>query len=180
MRTDFCVCCGDTYDLQDHHIEARLYGGSDESINLITVCYKCHARIHGRFSAVNHREMTLRGYDKKRAADLVVIATHYHTHWLDSGGCEFLGDIPLDIIPEYYEFIRCSKVKVRTSINAIALRDYDSSCTFSDSIFTTVTKRLLNILDNKDFNYYAWWLFYWQEGSCYKECPILSTIKGGN
>lgn len=37
---------GGGLDLQVHHIEARRSGGRDEPKNLITVCKRCHQRIH--------------------------------------------------------------------------------------------------------------------------------------
>lgn len=42
-----CVRCGDTDDLQVHHIIPRSQGGENESENLATLCTGCHLCAHG-------------------------------------------------------------------------------------------------------------------------------------
>ncbi len=42
-----CALCGSPRGLQVHHVVARSGGGSDHPHNLITLCWRCHAVIHG-------------------------------------------------------------------------------------------------------------------------------------
>lgn len=42
-----CALCGNTRYLQIHHYVPRGEGGSDDPMNLITLCSVCHAQIHG-------------------------------------------------------------------------------------------------------------------------------------
>lgn len=42
-----CALCDNTQGLQVHHVVHRSQGGSDLPQNLITLCWKCHAAIHG-------------------------------------------------------------------------------------------------------------------------------------
>lgn len=42
-----CALCDDTRGIQIHHIVHRSQGGSDEAMNLITLCWRCHAAVHG-------------------------------------------------------------------------------------------------------------------------------------
>lgn len=44
-----CVLCGDTKYLQIHHYCKRSLGGSDDPMNLVTLCSWCHGVIHGNF-----------------------------------------------------------------------------------------------------------------------------------
>jgi len=47
-RDDFmCALCGSTKGIQIHHARKRSLGGSDRQMNLITLCWKCHAAAHG-------------------------------------------------------------------------------------------------------------------------------------
>lgn len=47
-RDDFmCALCGSTKGLQIHHCLERSLGGSNSPMNLITLCWKCHATAHG-------------------------------------------------------------------------------------------------------------------------------------
>lgn len=47
-RDDFmCALCGSTKGLQIHHYLERSLGGSNNPMNLITLCWKCHATAHG-------------------------------------------------------------------------------------------------------------------------------------
>jgi 5-methylcytosine-specific restriction endonuclease McrA len=39
-----CTECGETRDLQVHHIVPRQLGGPDEPSNLVTLCAACHRR----------------------------------------------------------------------------------------------------------------------------------------
>ena len=49
-RDDFrCVKCGDeNAQLHVHHIKPVAKGGTDELDNLMTLCLKCHRKIHGK------------------------------------------------------------------------------------------------------------------------------------
>lgn len=42
-----CALCDDTRGLQAHHVVLRSQGGADVEHNLITLCWKCHAVVHG-------------------------------------------------------------------------------------------------------------------------------------
>lgn len=42
-----CALCDDNRGLQIHHVEPRSQGGSNHPHNLITLCWRCHAVIHG-------------------------------------------------------------------------------------------------------------------------------------
>lgn len=45
-RRDRCELCGDTWELQVHHIKHRASGGHDEPRNLICLCAECHTKVH--------------------------------------------------------------------------------------------------------------------------------------
>jgi len=68
MILDFCVMCGTKKNLHNHHVVPRALGGSDKKSNLITVCVRCHAKIHGLPSHtwVHNREMAKRTYEKNK------------------------------------------------------------------------------------------------------------------
>ena len=42
-----CALCDSTDGLQIHHIKPRGRGGADHPMNLITLCWRCHAAAHG-------------------------------------------------------------------------------------------------------------------------------------
>lgn len=42
-----CALCDCTKALQIHHYIPRGQGGSDDPMNLITLCMYCHAHVHG-------------------------------------------------------------------------------------------------------------------------------------
>lgn len=42
-----CALCDSNRGLQIHHVIHRSQGGSDSPQNLITVCWRCHAVLHG-------------------------------------------------------------------------------------------------------------------------------------
>ena len=48
MKFGFCVACLGTTDLHQHHLVPRKCGGTDAEINLITLCYDCHLKVHRR------------------------------------------------------------------------------------------------------------------------------------
>jgi 5-methylcytosine-specific restriction endonuclease McrA len=41
-----CQICGSRQDLQVHHKQPRSQQGSDEDLNLITLCAGCHEGLH--------------------------------------------------------------------------------------------------------------------------------------
>jgi hypothetical protein len=41
-----CQYCGTKFNLHRHHILYRSHGGEDSDSNLITLCQKCHWRVH--------------------------------------------------------------------------------------------------------------------------------------
>jgi 5-methylcytosine-specific restriction endonuclease McrA len=43
-----CQNCGRHENLQVHHKKMRGQGGDDSDMNLITLCYSCHANEHAR------------------------------------------------------------------------------------------------------------------------------------
>jgi len=47
MIFNFCVACGTKENLQNHHLQPKSLGGSDDKSNLITLCVKCHFTLHG-------------------------------------------------------------------------------------------------------------------------------------
>ena len=42
-----CALCDSTDGLQIHHVKPRGEGGADHPMNLITLCWRCHAAAHG-------------------------------------------------------------------------------------------------------------------------------------
>lgn len=68
MKWPVCVMCGANNNLHHHHVIPRSQGGSNDQNNLITVCAKCHAIIHGMPSHtwVHNQEMKKRTERKNR------------------------------------------------------------------------------------------------------------------
>lgn len=46
IKKNFCQLCGDTEDLQIHHLNPRCLNGTENIENKITVCYYCHWYLH--------------------------------------------------------------------------------------------------------------------------------------
>ena len=42
-----CALCDSTDGIQIHHVKPRGKGGADHPMNLITLCWRCHAAAHG-------------------------------------------------------------------------------------------------------------------------------------
>ena len=42
-----CAVCDATEGLQIHHIKPRGKGGANHPMNLVTLCWRCHAAVHG-------------------------------------------------------------------------------------------------------------------------------------
>ena len=50
-----CALCDDVRGLQIHHAMPRSVGGSDNEMNLVTLCWRCHAEAHGTCLPERHR-----------------------------------------------------------------------------------------------------------------------------
>lgn len=50
-----CALCDDVRGLQIHHVLLRSQGGSDGEMNLITLCWRCHAEAHGTYLPERHK-----------------------------------------------------------------------------------------------------------------------------
>ena len=46
MKTDYCAVCGSKHDIEDHHVNPKSSGGSDDETNIISLCYIHHAMMH--------------------------------------------------------------------------------------------------------------------------------------
>jgi len=47
-----CQSCGALANLEVHHLQFRSQQGDDSELNLITLCTRCHARMHAQSCAV--------------------------------------------------------------------------------------------------------------------------------
>ena len=45
-----CQVCGSMTNLEAHHKQFRSHSGGDRESNLITLCFDCHAFMHGDLS----------------------------------------------------------------------------------------------------------------------------------
>ena len=62
-----CCNCGDTTDLQFHHVIPIALGGQDVITNIVPLCGKCHRLIHGRKTTnLSLSELTKKGLEKAR------------------------------------------------------------------------------------------------------------------
>jgi hypothetical protein len=68
MKFNFCCICGITDSLHHHHIIPVSKGGSDEETNIITLCNKHHAWIHGLKPTAwnNHANLVREGLENAR------------------------------------------------------------------------------------------------------------------
>ena len=76
-----CALCDSTNGLQIHHFIKRSEGGSNQLMNLITLCWKCHAAAHGT---------TVQDYPDYVTAD-----------YIEQAVAEYLGDYYLQ---DFYPF----------------------------------------------------------------------------
>ena len=67
MKHNHCVACGTTDHICQHHLVPRSLGGSDDEINLMTLCGSCHAKIHQVQANWRHGELTRRAMQRKKA-----------------------------------------------------------------------------------------------------------------
>jgi hypothetical protein len=65
---NFCGACGenDVTKLENHHLVPRSAGGSDDPMNLITLCHVCHGKAHG-YQRRNIRVLSVAGIAKAKA-----------------------------------------------------------------------------------------------------------------
>lgn len=62
-----CCNCGQTTNLEYHHIVPLSFGGNDILTNYCCLCYGCHSLIHfGKRKNINHSEATKKGIEKAR------------------------------------------------------------------------------------------------------------------
>jgi len=70
----FCVACGHSNHehLHHHHLVPRIHGGSDDEINLITLCTACHGKVHGVKWHNNHRTLIVEGMERAKTNGKVI------------------------------------------------------------------------------------------------------------
>jgi len=73
MKHDYCVACGNTENLHQHHLTPKSLNGLSDNVNMITLCNDCHANIHGLEKKFSTSELTKRGIDKKRNNELIAV-----------------------------------------------------------------------------------------------------------
>jgi 5-methylcytosine-specific restriction endonuclease McrA len=56
-----CARCGETKNLEVHHIIALKSGGTNEAKNLITLCHSCHRAQHRTTPIKNDQSRTIQG-----------------------------------------------------------------------------------------------------------------------
>lgn len=67
MIHDHCVACGQSGNLNQHHLVPRSIGGSDDDSNLITLCGSCHTKAHQVKADWRHSELTKKALSAKKA-----------------------------------------------------------------------------------------------------------------
>lgn len=68
MKFPICVACGSASDLQHHHLVPKSRGGSDHETNLITLCTRCHGKLHDFEIAVDHAKLVSGAIEKARTS----------------------------------------------------------------------------------------------------------------
>lgn len=63
-----CALCDSDRGLQIHHVVLRSQGGTNYPQNLITLCWKCHAVVHGTM---------MPGYEEMGPAELAQCCVEY-------------------------------------------------------------------------------------------------------
>lgn len=185
MITDFCIKCGSKEDLHAHHLEAKVLGGKDEQENLISLCSNCHASLHGRHLNINHRELTMRGFDFRMRSDLLEVVTCLHRLYLDldEENNAFNGFMPASHSSKLLKFLKnLNKTKAyKKHIDWVVTEAGEEFKPFvvPESIFKRRITRLTEILENGDRCYYSWWLFWYEDGEKYRECPVLKMVERG-
>ena len=67
MRHDHCVACGQSDNLNQHHLVPRSIGGGDDETNLLTLCGSCHAKAHSVQAEWRHSELTRKAIRHKQS-----------------------------------------------------------------------------------------------------------------
>ena len=67
MIHNHCVACGQSGNLNQHHLVPRSIGGNDDETNLITLCGSCHAKAHQVKADWRHGELTKKALGAKKA-----------------------------------------------------------------------------------------------------------------
>ncbi|MGG3443836.1 HNH endonuclease [Bacillus nitratireducens] len=60
-----CANCGETNDLDIHHIVPLAKGGTNRVSNLVMLCLECHGKIHG-VNRVKHKKLQRIGIEKAK------------------------------------------------------------------------------------------------------------------
>lgn len=64
-----CANCGETEDIEYHHIVPLALGGNDVLSNICPLCYKCHCKVHYNGEVgISHSTITKAGVERARAA----------------------------------------------------------------------------------------------------------------
>ena len=79
-----CALCDNVHGLQIHHFIPRSAGGSNQPMNLVTLCWKCHAVVHGT-----------------RIADY---PDYVDADFIEQAIAEYLGDLYASQGKEWYPF----------------------------------------------------------------------------
>lgn len=79
MITTNCIWCNSTENLEHHHLLPISLGGTDK--DLITLCNKCHGKLHNLRHRTTSSELTKRGLDNKR--NLTYIIPLIHECWFE-------------------------------------------------------------------------------------------------
>lgn len=62
-----CCNCGNTNDLEYHHIIPLSLGGNNNLSNYCCLCYKCHSLLHfSKERGINHSKLTKIGLEKAK------------------------------------------------------------------------------------------------------------------
>ncbi len=85
MKHAYCVACGSTEHLTQHHLVPRSMGGNDEDSNLLTLCGSCHAKAHQVKADWRHSELTRKALQFKKAQGERVGAIPYGHDLADDG-----------------------------------------------------------------------------------------------
>lgn len=80
-----CALCDDNHGLQIHHVMKRSQGGSNHPHNLITLCWRCHAVVHGTWFP----EYGYMGKTELHEACIEYLADMYAPDWYPWEGSPF-------------------------------------------------------------------------------------------
>lgn len=57
-----CEICHEYHHLDKHHIQSRVYGGSNKKNNIATICPNCHRKVHLGEIILEGKFLTTNGY----------------------------------------------------------------------------------------------------------------------